>query len=103
MFIKTFVLDGDKRVGQICGNILHAHRNPVGALRIQLGDLIAFCIVDEGGKSRGGHIDVGHVRNRGKNSFDEAQSAADADHADGKNEEQKHLKKAKSKSVAPFF
>ena len=103
MFIKTFVLDGDKSVGQIRGNILHAHRNPVGAFRIQFGDLIPFCVIDEGGKSGRGHIDVGHVRNRRKDPLHKAQSAADTDHTDGENKEQKHFKKAKSKPVAPFF
>ena len=103
MLVKTLVLDGHKSMSQILRDVLHADRDPVGALRVQLGGLVSLRVVDEGGKAGRRHVNVGHVRHRRKDTLHKTQPAADTDHADGEDETQKNLKNAKGKPVAPFF
>ena len=64
MLVKSFVLDGHKSVCQILRDVLHADRDPVGALRVQLGGLVSLRVIDEGGKAGRGYVDVGHIRHR---------------------------------------
>ena len=83
MLIKTCVLHGDKSVRQILRDLIHGHRDPVGILRHQLCDLIAFRIIDKGRKTAGCRvlqIDGGcGIYNTLKN----AQGAAYADNSKG--------------------
>ena len=58
MFIKTFILNRYKSVGEILRNHILGHRNTVGILSDQFTDLVAFQIINEGGKSGGCDINI---------------------------------------------
>ena len=50
VFIKTFILDRDKSVGEILRDHILSHGNTIGILGDQFTDLVALQIINEGGK-----------------------------------------------------
>ena len=82
VLVKTLILDGDKGVCQIGGNLIHRNGDTVGVLGDQLRHLVSLAVINKGRVSGGSCILQCDGRCRIYNPLENPQSGADADNPD---------------------
>ena len=103
VIVEAVILDGDKGVLQVLGNLVDGHRNAVGIGGDKFGGLIAVTVVHERGVPGGGHVDVADIRRRIDNRAEGSDSDTKREDDDGQNDDQKNLKRRESSLSFPLL
>ena len=76
VFIETFVLDCHKGICQVLGNLGHGNWDTVGIRRNQFCNLITLVVINKGGITGRGDINVAYIRSRSDDTLEHANACA---------------------------